>query len=148
MGSSDLAAFRTTLEQRSNFEGGAEAIKIFARSRLPGGSLRRCPAPDLRTASLGPRENIDRAAGHTCQGDDGYGGLQQHQHLGASGKRQSVGRAEREAGCEGNEQIVRVDGICSSRTRKKCAPSFLLGEEQRITGSFSSASEFGRLWSY
>ena len=44
-------------------------------------------APDLRMASLGSSENIDRAAGHTCQGDDGYGGLQQHQHLGASGKR-------------------------------------------------------------
>src|SRR5271165_1495747 len=66
--------------------------------------------PDLRMASLGSGENIDRAAGHPCQGDDGYGGLQQHKHLGASGKRQSVGRAEREARCESNEQIVRVAG--------------------------------------
>ena len=43
------------------------------------------PKPNLRMASLGSSENIDRAAGHPCQGDDGYGGLQQHQHLGASG---------------------------------------------------------------
>ena len=60
--------------------------------------------------SLGSGEDIDRAAGHPCQGNDGDGGLQQHQHLGASGKRQSVGRAEREARCEGNEQIVSVAG--------------------------------------
>ena len=85
-------------------------------------------------ASLGSGKNIDRATGHPCQGDDGYGGLQQHQHLGASGKRQSVGRAEREARCEGNEQIVLVAGNPAVIVWQRAAS---LGEEEipRLTGT-------------
>ena len=85
-------------------------------------------------ASLGSGENIDRAAGHPCQGDDGYGALQQHQHLGASGKRQSVGWAEREASCEGNEQIVRVAGNPAVLVWQRAAS---LGEEElpRLIGA-------------
>lgn len=84
-------------------------IQTFRKWRDPTDLGTILTAPDRRLTRL-RHANIDRAAGHPCQGDDGYGSLQQHQHLGASGKQQSVGRTEREARCERNEQIVRVTG--------------------------------------
>ena len=59
------------------------------------------PNTESRGGSTPTGKDVDCASGNSRQCDDGNSGLQEHEHLGASRQRQRIGRAEREAGREG-----------------------------------------------